>query len=60
MKERYKNFSREELRILAFLVRTRLRYESRRPAFMKDGVDVQSEKVWELKELSEKLEEMLN
>lgn len=52
--------SLKELRILLFLVRNRLHNESRRPARMREGRDIQALKVWELKELKDKLEEAID
>lgn len=48
--------TKDDIRALLFLVRNRLRYESRRPSRIKQGKDIQNEKVWELSALREKLE----
>lgn len=51
-------FSEEEMRLLLFCVRNRLRYESgRQPHIVATGVDLQVRKIWNLVELREKLEE---
>ena len=47
----------EDLKILLFLVRNRLNYESRRKSRLNnDGKDIQQEKVYELGDLKDKLE----
>lgn len=51
----------KELQQLVSLVRTRLRYEARRPSKMINGVDLQQMKVRQLAEIADKLEkEMLS
>jgi hypothetical protein len=48
-----------EIRLMVFLLRTRLRYESqRRRNVVRDGVDIQYQKVRQLNDLMEKLEAM--
>lgn len=49
----------EQIKLMLFLARNRLRYESRRPSRPKPGgTDVQQLKVWELSELVNALEEI--
>lgn len=48
----------QELDILIFLANTRLKYESRRKSYFKDGIDLTSLKVRELHNIKEKLERM--
>lgn len=52
--------SENEVGIILFCLRNRLRYESQRKSFIKEGIDIQNLKVWELKELIEKVEAMPN
>lgn len=54
-----KDLNEKEIRLLLFLVRTRLKYESQRPRrLVKEGRDIQYEKVNELVVLRDKLEEI--
>lgn len=53
-----KQLSRQQINILLFLVRLRLRNEAKRPSKIRFGKDIQAQKVWELKELAELLEEI--
>lgn len=51
----------KELQTLISIVRTRLRYEARRPKkLVGDGTDLQQLKVWQLNEIADKLEKELN
>ena len=51
----------KELQAVIYLVRARLRYEARRKSkVVGEGVDLQQLKVWQLKEIAEKLEGVLN
>lgn len=50
----------KELQAVIYLVRARLRYEARRKGKSIDGVDLQSLKVRQLAEISEKLEGILS
>lgn len=58
--EKLNVFTPEEMKILIYLVRNRLRYEAKRPSYRgREGDDIQARKVWELKEIAEKLESMV-
>lgn len=50
----------KELQSLISLVRTRLRYEARRPVKKVNGIDLQQVKVLQLAGIAEKLEKELN
>ena len=50
----------KELQSLINLVRTRMRYEARRPAKFSQGVDLQQMKTIQLSLIAEKLEKELN
>ena len=48
----------EDLTLLIYLVRNRIRYESQRHKRMYQGKDVQNDKVYVLSDLRDKLEDM--